>query len=150
MSRNNTVLVSGAMGQLGRRLTKVLLDRGRTVVALDLRTKATLALTGELKREPSQAGALVPAFVDLLDAAAVLRWVAEHRPSVIVHLAAVVAPVCYKNPKFARRVNVEGTRNLVEAAEALPERSMFVMVSSSAVYGSRNPHRHAERISWCS
>lgn len=37
------VLVTGAMGQLGKRVTALLLSRGRTVVALDLRTDKTVA-----------------------------------------------------------------------------------------------------------
>ncbi len=35
------VLVTGAFGQVGRRCTQILLERGRSVVALDLRALAT-------------------------------------------------------------------------------------------------------------
>ncbi len=41
---------------------------------------------------------------------------------------------------------MDGTRHLVEAACALDEPPMFIECSSSAVYGSRNPHRHADRL----
>ncbi len=43
-----TVLVTGAFGQVGRRCTEILLGRGRTVVALDLRTDKTVATAAEL------------------------------------------------------------------------------------------------------
>jgi hypothetical protein len=33
---NNTVLITGAFGQVGKRCTEILLSRGRTVVAMDL------------------------------------------------------------------------------------------------------------------
>ena len=35
---------------------------------------------------------------------------------------------------------------MVAAALALPDPPLFVYASSAAVYGSRNPHRHPERI----
>ncbi|MDP9167963.1 MAG: NAD(P)-dependent oxidoreductase, partial [Actinomycetota bacterium] len=51
-----------------------------------------------------------------------------------------------RNPRQARTVNVGGTANVVAAAAALPEPPLIVYASSAAVYGSRNPHRHPERI----
>ncbi|AXQ27844.1 SDR family oxidoreductase [Solimonas sp. K1W22B-7] len=146
MSANKTILVTGAMGQLGKRVTAILLGRGHKVIALDLRNQATLPVAAALQPGPGQPGELRPAFVNLLDAEALRALLAEQRPGAIVHLAAVVAPPCYKNPQFARKVNVEGTHNLVEAAQALPQAPVFIQASSSSVYGSRNPHRHPERV----
>ena len=113
-----TILISGAFGQVGQRVTALLLGRGRTVIALDVSTDATEATARALTPGPDDPGTLVPAFVNLLDAEAVRALVAEHRPGVIVHLAAVLAPACYNNPAQAHRVNVEGTANLVNAARA--------------------------------
>ncbi|MCK9905004.1 oxidoreductase [Parafrankia colletiae] len=140
-SSANTVLVTGAMGQLGKLTTAILLRRGHRVIALDLRNEHTIASARGLTPAPGEPGELLPAFVDLLDAAAVRTLVAEHPPSAIVHLAASVAPPCYRNPVLAHRVNVDGTTNLVDAAKGLPVPPMFVLASSSAVYGPRNPHR---------
>lgn len=138
-----TVLVTGAMGQVGKRTAQLLLDRGRTVIALDLHTAASVRTAAKLE---ARAGTLIPAYVDLLDAAGLRALLAEHRPDAIVHLAAVVAPPAYERPQVARRVNVEGTANLVAAARALERAPLFVEVSSSGVYGSRNPHTHADRL----
>lgn len=138
------VLVTGAFGQVGSRCTEILLSRGRTVVALDLRTDKTVAVAADLATGAE--GTLIPAYVDVLDADAVAALAAEHRPEAIVHLAAILAPVSYRDPRQARRVNVGGTRNVVDAAVALPEPPLIVYASSAAVYGSRNPHRHPERI----
>jgi nucleoside-diphosphate-sugar epimerase len=137
-----TILVTGAMGQVGKRLTGILLDRGATVIAVDLRTDATMRVASTL----ANTDRLVPAYLDLTDPDAVDALVAQHRPDAIVHLAAVVSPVCYRNPEMARRVNVDGTANLVSAAERLAARPFIALASSSAVYGSRNPHRHSGRI----
>jgi nucleoside-diphosphate-sugar epimerase len=136
-----TILITGAFGQVGKRCTELLLDRGRTVIAMDLRNEKTVAAQEELHTER-----LIPAYIDLLDADAVRDVVVTHRPDAIVHLAAIVSPPSYRNPGLARRVNVGGTENLLSAASELPHPPLFLMASSAAVYGSRNPYRHPERI----
>lgn len=141
----NSVLITGAFGQVGKRCTDILLTRGRTVIAMDLRNDKTTAAAREFA-DRSQPGALVPVYADLLDAAAVRDVVTRYQPGAIVHLAAIYAPPSYRNPRLARKVNVEGTRNLVEAAKVLAEPPLFLKASSAAVYGSRNPHRYPERI----
>jgi nucleoside-diphosphate-sugar epimerase len=130
---------------VGSRCAEILLDRGRTVIALDLRNDATVAVADRLAGRAG-AGRLVPAFVDLLDADSIAALIAEHQPEAIVHLAAILAPASYRNPRLARKVNVGGTRSLVQGACALPTRPLFVYASSASVYGSRNPHRHPDRI----
>jgi nucleoside-diphosphate-sugar epimerase len=140
----DTVLVTGAFGQVGRRCTQILLERGRTVIALDLRTERSESAAGELAA--SGQGTLIPAYVDLLDAAAVDALVTEHRPGAIVHLAAIFAPQSYRNPSLARKVNVGGTQTLLNAARNLAEPPLFLFASSASVYGSRNPYRYPERI----
>lgn len=139
------VLVTGAFGQVGTRCTRILLDRGRTVIALDLRTETSEAAAAELSRTQGR-GSLIPAFADLLDADAIDTLIATHQPGAIVHLAAVLAPLSYRNPVLSRTVNVGGTENLVRAAAALPEAPFFLLASSASVYGSVNPYRHPERI----
>jgi nucleoside-diphosphate-sugar epimerase len=140
-----TILVTGAFGQVGKRCTQILLDRGRTVIATDLRTDKTVATQEELSAgAPPEA--LIPAYIDLLDAEAVRELVVTHQPEAIIHLAAIVSPPSYRNPALARRVNVGGTENLLAAAAALPRPPLFLMASSAAVYGSRNPYRYPERI----
>jgi len=144
-ANTGTVLVTGGFGQVGRRCTEILLGRARTVVALDLPSDNTVAEAQRLN-ELGLPGVLVPSYTDLLAADAIRALVTEHQPVAIVHLAAILAPVSYRNPKLARRVNVEGTRNLVEAASTLTEPPLFVTASSASVYGSRNPYRYPERI----
>lgn len=141
----DTILITGAFGQVGKRCAQVLLERGRTVVALDLRTEGTVCVEKQLAAD-QYPGKLIPAYTDLLDAAAVRALIETHQPQAIIHLAAVIAPPSYRNPGLARRVNVGGTQNLLAPAADLGRPPLFLMASSAAVYGSRNPYTHPEFI----
>lgn len=139
------VLITGAFGQVGKRCAEILLRRGRSVIAMDLQNDKTAAVAAELAAQ-SRDGTLVVAYADLLDAATIAEYVSRHKPAAIVHLAAMLAPASYRNPLLARKVNVEGTHNLVAAARALVESPLFIDASSASVYGSRNRYTHPERI----
>jgi nucleoside-diphosphate-sugar epimerase len=142
---SNSVLITGAFGQVGKRCTEILLSRGRAVVATDLRTDTVVATADEIGRG-KHPGRLTTVYADLLDAAVIGNLIAEHEPGAIIHLAGMYSPPSYRNPRLARRINVEGTTNLVRAAESLSVPPLFVFASSAAVYGSRNPYRYPERI----
>jgi nucleoside-diphosphate-sugar epimerase len=142
---SNPVLITGAFGQVGKRCTEILLSRGRTVVATDLRTDPVVATADELGRG-QHPGTLRTVYADLLDAAVIGNLIAMHEPGAIIHLAGMYSPPSYRNPRLARRVNVEGTTNLVQAAKSLSVPPLVVFASSAAVYGSRNPYRYPERI----
>ena len=121
----DSILVTGAAGLVGTATVRHLTDQGRHVVGTDL------------------AGAR-PA--DLTDPEQVRQLLDEVKPTAIVHLAAVIPPLCYKNPALAHKVNVGATRNLVDAAAAQTNPPRFVQASSIAVYGPRNPYRITELL----
>jgi nucleoside-diphosphate-sugar epimerase len=130
-----TVLVTGAFGLVGSATVKRLAADGRRVVATDLGTSA--------QRKAAQA---LPAgtqarWADLTDPAAVSRLVSEVSPAAIVHLAAVIPPLIYRDAKLARKVNVDATAALVRAAAGQSNPPRFIQASSNAVYGPRNPHQ---------
>ena len=52
---SNPVLITGAFGQVGKGCTEILLSRGRTVVATDLRTDTVVATADQLGRGKHQA-----------------------------------------------------------------------------------------------
>lgn len=141
----DTVLLTGGFGQVGTRCAEILLGRGRTVIVTDLHTNKSVVAAQQLSKL-ALAGNLVTAYADLVDTEAVRDIVLKYQPGAIVHLAALLSPMSYRNPKLARKVNVEGTRSVVQAAKALTESPLFVTASSAAVYGSRNPYRYPELI----
>jgi nucleoside-diphosphate-sugar epimerase len=74
--------------------------------------------------------------VDLCDRAAVAAMVEQVQPDVVVHLAGI-AFVGHGDAEQIYRVNVAGTRNLLEALAAAPHRPSAVLLASSAnVYGN--------------
>ncbi|GAA1914289.1 NAD-dependent epimerase/dehydratase family protein [Nocardioides marmoribigeumensis] len=127
------VLVTGALGNLGRLLLEELAGRGVAVVATDLRTPAT-------ERAAAAHPGVHVDWADLRDPAEVRRLVATHRPRALVHLAAIIPPAAYHDPDLTRAVNVTATGHVAEAVAAAAEPCRLVLASSMAVYGSRNPH----------
>jgi nucleoside-diphosphate-sugar epimerase len=135
------VLVTGGFGLVGSQTVRRLAIDGHHVVATDLGTPAQRKAAASL---PVTAEAR---WANLTDQDEVDQLIAQVSPTAIVHLAAVIPPAVYRNRELGRRVNVDATAALLRAAQARPRPPRFVLASSNAVYGSRNPHRHPERLS---
>lgn len=74
--------------------------------------------------------------LDLCDRDAVARMVDEVQPDVVAHLAGI-AFVAHSDAELIYRVNVVGTRNLLEALAAGKHRPTSVLLASSAnIYGN--------------
>ncbi len=56
---------------------------------------------------------------------------------VVIHLAAIIPPMSDRNKDLTRRVNVEGTRNLIRFLESRSPNAFLLFSSSVAVYGDR-------------
>jgi len=86
---------------------------------------------------------LTHAQLDISDAVAVRRAVAERQPSVIINVAAYTAvDQAESDPKTAAAFNAEGPRNLAEAASAVPG-CRLVQISTDYVFDgqSSQPYR---------
>ncbi len=108
-------LVTGGDGFVGRHLLEHLRSQGDEAIGVD--------------RE-----------CDVTDAASVRSALARVRPDAIYHLAALTAVgASWSDPVEYTRVNVLGTKNVLDAArEVVPSASVLV-VSSSDVYGVVRP-----------
>lgn len=136
----DAVLVTGAFGLVGTATVKHLAAQGRPVVATDLDTPANRAAAGTLP------AAVQTRWADLTDGAQVTELLTGVDPASIIHLAAIIPPLCYAKPQLARKVNVDATANLVKAAAAQSNPPRFIQASSIAVYGPRNPHHITELL----
>src|SRR5207237_362967 len=132
---SDAVLVTGAFGLVGTATVERLAADGRHVVATDLDIEANRKAAAHLPR------GVAVRYADLTDPAAVDALITDVSPAAIIHLAAVIAPHCYSRHALAKKVNVDGTANLLAAATRQPSPPRFVQASSIAVYGPRNPHK---------
>lgn len=137
------VFLTGASGLWGREVLRQLRDRDDVEVsALVLPTRADEVAM----REFFDMRNLALISGDVTDAALVARAVA--RADVVVHLAAMVSPLADQHPELTWRINVDGTRAIIDAVKALPDpdRVRLIMAGSIAEIGSRNPPHHWGRV----
>jgi nucleoside-diphosphate-sugar epimerase len=132
------ILITGAAGMIGRKLTARLAGDGAlNVSAID---KLTLIdVVAPLKPEKF-AGSVETAAVDIADPAAVRAAVAG-RPEVIFHLAGVVSGEAEVDFEKGIRVNLDGSRGLFDAVRTTGDgyRPRLVFTSSIAVFGAPFP-----------
>jgi nucleoside-diphosphate-sugar epimerase len=125
------VIITGGCGFLGQRVALQLLARG-DVDELVLFDNAPSALPlPEDKRLSTTTG-------DIADRAAVRRVISAGTHSVF-HLAAVVSGQAEADTDLGYRVNLDGTRAVLDACRALETCPRLVFASSLAVYGGALP-----------
>lgn len=134
------VVITGGAGMIGKKLVREILKRGEiagpdgALARVDRLTVVDVAGGGELPADPRVR------FVEaqVFDAAAMGRIIAGDVGSVF-HLAAVVSAGAEADFDLGYRVNLDGTRIVLEACRALPVPPRLVFSSSVAVYGGEMP-----------
>lgn len=134
-----TVLVTGAFGLVGSATVRQLVAEGRHVVATDLPTPANRKTAARMEGTQVR-------YADLTDPMEVDALIDAVEPTAIIHLAAIIPPFIYMRRGLAEKVNVGATAALLAAAQRQSTPPRFVLASSIAVYGSRNPHRISDLL----
>lgn len=131
-TKNDTVLVLGAGGQIGTDLVERLRhDRGSDkIIASDVKDPV-----GDLR----DSGPYVKA--DVLDYNAIARIVDQHQVREIYLLAALLSATAEQNPKLAWKLNMEGLFNVLDIAREKGGMKIF-WPSSIAVFGPTTPRDH--------
>ena len=130
------ILVTGGAGMLGRKLAERLARDGE--LAGERISRLVLADLAE-PAAPVGAGLdVVAVAADLAEPGAAAELVAD-RPDVVFHLAAVVSGEAETDFEKGYRVNLDGTRLLLDAIRAAGYRPRVVFASSIAVFGAPFP-----------
>lgn len=117
MKLNNLILVTGANGQLAKSMLKVYPQKN-----LYLAVKDKLDVTNKDQ---------------------IKKIILKFRPDIIFHLASLTrGDECAKNPKMAFRINVEGTRNVVNLCKQFDIPLLFV--STNEVFDGRKKSPYTE------
>lgn len=130
-------LITGAAGFVGTHLMRYLLETEPEVQVIALYHHAAPPATPPPPR-------VLMAACDILeeDGRAVAEVVLRHRPDVVFHLAGY-ASAAGADREAILRVNVEGTRYVLQACANLPRPPRTLLASTGYVYGNCDPSRPA-------
>jgi len=134
------VIVTGGSGFLGQRLLRALCERGELTDAAGRQRpiERIVAVDVGTAPEPFADRSVVYASGDIADAAFVAGLLGTDTGSVF-HLAAVVSGAAERDFDLGMRVNLEGTRLLLETCRRQAAAPKFVFASSVAVFGQPLP-----------
>ncbi len=120
----NTVLLTGGFGNLGGRLSSYLHKQQKFNIRLGSREKRTA---------PPWAPDAQTTRLDVLDMSSLNMSLSD--VDIVIHLAAMNDIECALNPQLAQRVNVGGTKNLLDSAAAAGVKRI-IYLSTAHVYAT--------------
>ena len=132
------ILITGAAGMIGRKLTaRLAKDGGLNGKAIDTLTLIDVVAS----QAPQGFSGKVDAVTSDLPAPGVAAKTVAKRPDVIFHLAGVVSGEAETDLEKGYRINLDGTRALLEAVRLTGGgyKPKFVFTSSIAVFGAPFP-----------
>lgn len=134
---SEVVLITGANGLLGRKLIELLSKQASVkVIATGL---------GESRLPERYVGSYQWATMDITSQENVSEVFDQYKPSIVIHAAAMTqADACEDDQEKAYRVNVEGTRYLIEASKTLG--AYVVFLSTDFVFdGESGPYSEEDK-----
>ncbi len=130
------VLIIGAAGMIGRKLSARLLADGQ----LNGRPLTRCTLFDVVPPLPIEASGInTPTVTGDLSSPGVAEELLKGEPDVIFHLAAIVSGEAEQDFEKGYRINLDGTRNLLEAIRLSGTQPQLIFTSSIAVFGTPFP-----------
>lgn len=125
------VLITGAFGSIGESTLKAVLMKEYEVRVFDIKNPKN----EQKQQKMIKIGNFETIWGDITVPDDIEKAVSGQ--DVIIHLAAIIPPSSEKNPELARKVNVEGTKNLIKAAKKQEKASKLIFASSVSIFGPR-------------
>ena len=125
------VLVTGGAGFLGYYVIREFLDAGYEVLSFDFSEPSDTVRQALKDRVTFEKG-------DIRDRDLVRSLVQKTGSDPIIHLAGILTTGCDRDPDLAMAVNVNGARDIFDAAQKTANRRV-VMASTISVYGRGLP-----------
>ncbi|MEZ5897636.1 MAG: NAD-dependent epimerase/dehydratase family protein [Parvularculaceae bacterium] len=121
------IVVTGASGFIGAKLTKALLKNGDDVIVVDRNMPCLPDVDG-----------LTQICLDIA-AGDAMAEVFEQGPEAIVHLASLPGGASELDPGLSRRINLDGALNLIDFSSQAAAPPRFIFASSIAALGDALP-----------
>jgi nucleoside-diphosphate-sugar epimerase len=125
------ILITGAFGQIGTELTTALRERHGSINVIATGRHLPDREDDRVRTGPAER-------LDVTDAAAVADALERHEIGLIFHLAAVLSARGERDPTATWRINMDGLRNVLEAARRVSGCRVF-WPSSIAAFGPDTP-----------
>ncbi|MBD3352608.1 MAG: NAD-dependent epimerase/dehydratase family protein [Candidatus Lokiarchaeota archaeon] len=119
------VMVTGGLGGLGQYITQECINQKHDVTIFDLKTRSSVKIANRFPKGTVCYGDIMKpdTYQDLIP-----------NLDAIIHLAFILPPMSEK-ASFARNINVEGTKLLVESIKELNPDCRLIFASSVSLYG---------------
>ncbi|MGC2498951.1 MAG: polysaccharide biosynthesis protein [Acidobacteriaceae bacterium] len=128
-----TILVTGAGGYIGSRMTRLFADSGARLVLLEIAEPSLFDLHTQLTAA-GDADRCIPVIGSVCDRALLATLFDEHRPDLVLHAAALKhVPLMEQNPLAALATNALGTWTLTEIAADFDTPRMLLISTDKAV-----------------
>ena len=125
------IFLTGAFGNIGESALLALFEKEYKITCFDLKTKRNEKKSKNLLKIKSF-DVMWGDITDIEDVKSALKDI-----DCIIHLAAIIPPLSEENPNLVRRVNVDGTKNLIKVARELDPQPRFIFTSSISAHGPR-------------
>lgn len=134
------IFVTGGFGNVGVSAIRALLSQGHEVSVYE-HPSARNRRRRRLRELLCDArGRLSIFYGDIADTDALYRAMTTSGPAgpeVVIHLAGIIPPLADRKPQLAERINVGGTKALINACQKLTKTPRLIFASSVALYGDR-------------